>query len=226
MLWVAFAFGSAFFAGITAILAKIGIRDVDFTLATALRTVVILLFSWLMVFVVGSQGELRSISSETIAFLVLSGLSTGASWLCYFKALQLGNVNKVTPIDKSSTVLTIVREQREGLIMNVISTAAYRVMEHSAIYSATKAAVRAFSEGLRKEETNHGIRVCLIAPGPVKTELLSHVSDDDIRASLDRYVQQHGMRAETVAEAMIFQMRVEKEASVDELILSPSIKGL
>ena len=110
--------------------------------------------------------------------------------------------------------------------MNVISTAAYRVMEHSAIYSATKAAVRAFSEGLRKEETNHGIRVCLIAPGPVKTELLSHVSDDDIRASLDRYVQQHGMRAETVAEAMIFQMRVEKEASVDELILSPSIKGL
>lgn len=222
MLWVAFAFGSAFFAGITAILAKIGIRDVDFTLATALRTVVILLFSWLMVFVVGSQGELRSISSETIAFLVLSGLSTGASWLCYFKALQLGNVNKVTPIDKSSTVLTIVREQRAGLIMNVISTAAYRVMEHS----ATKAAVRAFSEGLRKEETNHGIRVCLIAPGPVKTELLSHVSDDDIRASLDRYVQQHGMRAETVAEAMIFQMRVEKEASVDELILSPSIKGL
>ena len=107
MLWVAFAFGSAFFAGITAILAKIGIRDVDSTLATALRTVVILLFSWLMVFVVGSQGELRSISSETIAFLVLSGLSTGASWLCYFKALQLGNVNKVTPIDKLSILVTI-----------------------------------------------------------------------------------------------------------------------
>ncbi|MDM8157662.1 EamA family transporter [Amedibacillus dolichus] len=108
MLWVAFAFGSAFFAGITAILAKIGIRDVDSTLATALRTVVILLFSWLLVFVVGSQGELRSISSETIAFLVLSGLSTGASWLCYFKALQLGNVNKVTPIDKLSILVTIV----------------------------------------------------------------------------------------------------------------------
>ena len=121
-----------------------------------------------------------------------------------------------------AAVLPIMREQRAGLIMNVISTAAYRVMEHS----ATKAAVRAFSEGLRKEETNHGIRVCLIDPGPVKTELLSHVSDDDIRASLDRYVQQHGMRAETVAEAMIFQMRVEKEASVDERILSPSIKGL
>ena len=129
MLWVTFAFGSAFFASITAILAKIGIRDVDSTLATALRTVVILLFSWLMVFVVGSQGELRSISSETIAFLVLSGLSTGASWLCYFKALQLGNVNKVTPIDKSSTVLTIVLSfLGESLSMaRVLGTAAITV---------------------------------------------------------------------------------------------------
>ena len=108
MLWVAFAFGSAFFAGITTILAKIGIRDVDSTLATALRTVVILLFSWLMVFVVGSQGELRSISSETIAFLVLSGLSTGASWLCYFKALQDGPASVVVPIDKLSILVTIV----------------------------------------------------------------------------------------------------------------------
>lgn len=108
MLWVAFAFGSAFFAGITAILAKIGIRDVDSTLATALRTVVILLFSWLMVFVVGSQGELRSISGETIAFLVLSGLSTGASWLCYFKALQDGPASVVVPIDKLSILVTIV----------------------------------------------------------------------------------------------------------------------
>lgn len=108
MLWIAFAFGSAFFAGITAILAKIGIRDVDSTLATALRTIVILLFSWMMVFVVGSQKELGSLSEETIAYLVLSGLCTGASWLCYFKALQRGDVNKVTPIDKSSTALTIV----------------------------------------------------------------------------------------------------------------------
>ena len=108
MFWILFALGSAFFAGITAILAKIGIAQVGSTLATALRTVVVLAFSWLMVFVVGSQGGIAQISGTTLLFLVLSGLSTGASWLCYFKALQLGDVNKVAPIDKSSTVLTIL----------------------------------------------------------------------------------------------------------------------
>lgn len=107
-MWLFFALGSAFFAGITAVLAKIGIENVNSTLATALRTVVVLAFSWLMVFVVGSQGDIAQISGTTLLFLVLSGLSTGASWLCYFKALQLGDVNKVAPIDKSSTVLTIL----------------------------------------------------------------------------------------------------------------------
>ena len=108
MLWLLYAFGSAFFAGITAVLAKIGIERVDSTLATAIRTIVILAFSWLMVFIVGSQAEINHISEHAISFLILSGLSTGASWLCYFKALQLGDVNKVAPIDKSSTVLTIL----------------------------------------------------------------------------------------------------------------------
>ena len=107
-MWLFFALGSAFFAGITAVLAKIGIEHANSTLATALRTVVVLAFSWLMVFVVGSQGGIAQISGTTLLFLVLSGLSTGASWLCYFKALQLGDVNKVAPIDKSSTVLTIL----------------------------------------------------------------------------------------------------------------------
>lgn len=107
-MWLFFALGSAFFAGITAVLAKIGIENVNSTLATALRTIVVLAFSWLMVFVVGSQGGIAQISGPTLLFLVLSGLSTGASWLCYFKALQLGDVNKVAPIDKSSTVLTIL----------------------------------------------------------------------------------------------------------------------
>jgi len=96
------------FAGLTAILAKIGIENVNSTLATALRTVVVLVFSWVMVFIVGSQSGIRDISGRTLLFLVLSGLATGASWLCYFRALQLGDVNKVTPIDKSSTVLTIL----------------------------------------------------------------------------------------------------------------------
>lgn len=108
MLWILFAFGSAFFAGITAVLAKIGIEHINSTLATAVRTVVVLAFSWLMVFVVGSQNTVGQITGNTLLFLILSGLSTGASWLCYFKALQLGDVNKVAPIDKSSTVLTIL----------------------------------------------------------------------------------------------------------------------
>ncbi len=107
-MWILFAFGSAFFAGITAVLAKIGMEEVNSTLATALRTVVVLLFSWLIVFMVGSHDEIGDISGRTLCFLVLSGLSTGASWLCYFRALQLGDVNKVAPIDKSSTVLTIL----------------------------------------------------------------------------------------------------------------------
>lgn len=107
-MWILFAFGSAFFAGITAILAKIGIKNVDSNLATAIRTIVILIFSWLMVFIVGSFNTIVNLSSTTIIFLILSGIATGMSWLCYFKALQLGNVNKVTPIDKSSTILTMI----------------------------------------------------------------------------------------------------------------------
>ncbi len=107
-MWVLFAFGSALFAGLTAILSKIGIRNTDSNVTTALRTIVVLLFSWLMVFIAGSQNTISEISSKTLLFLILSGIATGASWLCYFKALQLGDVNKVTPVDKSSTVLTMV----------------------------------------------------------------------------------------------------------------------
>ena len=99
---------SAFFAGITAILAKCGIRKTDSTVATAVRTIVVLLFSWLMVFVVGSQDQLGSIDPNTWLFLILSGLATGASWLCYFRALQLGDINKVVPVDKSSVILTML----------------------------------------------------------------------------------------------------------------------
>ena len=107
-MWILYAFGSALFAGATSILAKIGIEDVDSHVATALRTIVVLIFSWLMVFIVGSQSQLVDISIKSYIFLILSGMATGASWLCYFKALQLGDVNKVVPIDKSSTILTMV----------------------------------------------------------------------------------------------------------------------
>lgn len=95
-------------AGLTSVLAKCGIKKTDSTVATAIRTIVVLIFSWLMVFVVGSQETISAIGGRMLLFLVLSGLATGASWLCYFKALQLGDVNKVVPIDKSSTVLTIL----------------------------------------------------------------------------------------------------------------------
>ncbi|HOJ79808.1 MAG TPA: EamA family transporter [Clostridiales bacterium] len=107
-MWIVFAFGSAIFAGLTAILSKIGIRNTDSNVATAVRTIVVLVFSWLMVFIAGSHTTITDISGYTLLFLVLSGLATGASWLCYFKALQIGDVNKVTPIDKSSTILTMI----------------------------------------------------------------------------------------------------------------------
>lgn len=107
-MWVLYAFGSALFAGLTAVLAKCGIRKTDSTVATAIRTIVVLAFSWLMVFLVGSQDQISQISGKTLLFLVLSGLATGASWLCYFHALQIGDINKVVPVDKTSTVLTIL----------------------------------------------------------------------------------------------------------------------
>lgn len=107
-MWILFAFGSALFAGLTSILAKCGIRKTDSNVATAIRTIVVLLFSWLMVFVTGAQSELGNVTPKTWIFLILSGTATGASWLCYFKALQLGDINKVVPIDKSSIILTIL----------------------------------------------------------------------------------------------------------------------
>jgi transporter family protein len=107
-MWIIAAFGSALFAGLTAILAKSGIKNTDSNVATALRTIVVLIFSWIMVLVAGSQTGITAIDNKTLLFLVLSGISTGASWLFYFKALQMGDVNKVTPIDKSSILLTML----------------------------------------------------------------------------------------------------------------------
>lgn len=107
-MWLLYAVASAFFAGVTSILAKIGIRKTDSTVATALRTVVVLIFSWSIVFLTGSQSQIPALDKDTVLFLILSGLATGASWLCYFRALQIGEINKVVPIDKSSTVLTIL----------------------------------------------------------------------------------------------------------------------
>ena len=127
-MWLIMAILSAFFAGITSILAKCGIRKTDSDVATALRTVVVLLFSWIMVFVVQSAGTITEISFRSLLFLLLSGLATGASWICYFKALSMGDVNKVVPVDKSSTVLSVLMAiilfgETEHLALKLVSTA-------------------------------------------------------------------------------------------------------
>ena len=128
MKWIIAAIFSAVFAGLTSILAKCGIKKTDSDLATAIRTVVVLAFSWLMVFVVGSQGTITEIQPKALIFLILSGLATGASWICYFKALSMGDINKVVPIDKSSTILTVLLAiicfgETTNLIVKLIATA-------------------------------------------------------------------------------------------------------
>ena len=128
MLWIIAAILSAVFAGLTSILAKCGIKKTDSDLATALRTIVVLIFSWIMVFVVGSQGTIADIEIKSLIFLVLSGLATGASWICYFKALSIGDINKVVPIDKSSTILTVLLAiicfgETSNLVVKLIATA-------------------------------------------------------------------------------------------------------
>ena len=107
-MWLLYAVGSALFAGLTSILAKCGIRKTDSTVATAIRTIIVLIFAWVMVFVQGKQGQVKAVPKNELGFICLSGLATGASWLCYFYALQRGPIDKVVPIDKSSTVMTIL----------------------------------------------------------------------------------------------------------------------
>ena len=128
MLWILAAVFSAVFAGLTSILAKCGIKKTDSDLATALRTIVVLAFSWLMVFIVGSQATIANIPFSSLIFLILSGFATGASWICYFKALSMGDINKVVPIDKSSTILTVLLAilcfgETSNLVIKLIATA-------------------------------------------------------------------------------------------------------
>ena len=128
MTWIIAAVFSAIFAGLTSILAKCGIKKTDSDLATALRTIVVLVFSWLMVFVVGSQTTIAHIQPKALIFLILSGFATGASWICYFKALSMGDINKVVPIDKSSTILTVLLAiicfgETSNLVVKLIATA-------------------------------------------------------------------------------------------------------
>ena len=128
MLWLVMAVLSALFAGLTAVLAKCGIKKTDSDIATALRTIVVLLFSWIMVFIVGSANTITQIDSKSIVFLILSGIATGASWICYFKALSVGDINKVVPVDKSSTILSVLLaiilfSETNNLPLKLIATA-------------------------------------------------------------------------------------------------------
>ncbi|MDD3335108.1 MAG: EamA family transporter [Eubacteriales bacterium] len=150
-MWIAMALLSALFAGMTAILSKIGVRNTDSTVATAIRTTVVLVFSWLLVFIRGLQTQMSALSLHTYLFLFLSGLCTGASWLCYFHALKLGTVNQVTPVDKSSTVLTMLLaffflgeplSWMKALAMALIMAGTLLMIERKPVASGDKASKR------------------------------------------------------------------------------------
>lgn len=173
-MWILLAIGSALFAGAMSILAKIGIKNVDSTLATALRTIVVVIFAWLMVLTVGSFPTITSISTKSLVALVLSGLATGGSWLCYFKALQIGDVNKVVPVDKSSTVLTMILAffvlgepigLVKGIAIILIGTGTYMMIEKKASpakASPAKVAPTDAANATPTEETEKGSFAWLI----------------------------------------------------------------
>lgn len=181
MLWIIAALLSAVFAGLTSILAKCGIKKTDSDLATALRTVVVLFFSWVMVFVVGAQTTLTTIAPRSLIFLILSGLATGASWICYFKALAIGDINKVVPIDKSSTVLTVLLaivcfDETSNLAMKLIATAILFV------------GILMMVEKKRTEEKRTGrswvIYAVLSAVFAALTSILAKVGIEDVESNL------------------------------------------
>lgn len=180
-MWVLFAFGSALFAGLTSILAKCGIKKTDSDAATAIRTIVVLIFSWLMVAIVGSASTITSLSAKTWIFLILSGCATGASWLCYFRALQLGDVNKVVPIDKSSTVLTILLAfiflgegitWLKGIAIVLIAVGTFMMIEKKA------------SSGEKKEKKVWLLYAVLSAVFASLTSILGKIGIDGVESNL------------------------------------------
>lgn len=181
-MWIVYAIGSAFFAGITSILAKCGIQKTDSDVATAIRTIVVLLFSWLMVLITGTWSGITQISAKTFLFLVLSGLATGASWLCYFRALQIGDINKVVPVDKLSTVLTIVLAIiffHEGFYWEKMLCVIF--IGAGTLLMVTK------KQGTAEEKNSHGkwlIYAILSAVFASLTSILGKIGIDDIDSNL------------------------------------------
>ena len=177
MFWIIAAVLSAFFAGLTSILAKCGIKKTDSDLATALRTVVVLIFSWIMVFIVGSQSGIADINDKSLLFLILSGLATGASWICYFKALSMGDINKVVPIDKSSTILTVLLAiicfgETSNLAMKLIATAVLGI------------GIFLMAEKKKSEEKASGKAWMLYAVFAALTSILAKVGISNVESNL------------------------------------------
>ena len=181
MIWLLMAVLSAFFAGVTSILAKCGIKKTDSDLATAVRTIVVLFFAWIMVFVVGSHQDIAKISATSLVFLILSGLATGASWMCYFKALSIGDINKVVPIDKLSTPLTVLLAiicfgESSNLLVKMIGTAVISV--------GILLMVEKKQSENKKEERSWIIYATLSAVFAALTSILAGVGISDVESNL------------------------------------------
>ena len=193
-MWILLAFLSALFAGVTSILAKIGIQHSDSTVATAIRTVVVLILSWVIVFIVGSQTTIPQIDGRAWLFLVLSGLATGASWLCYFRDLQLGNINKVVPIDKSSTVLAMLLafiflgEQitwLKGLCMAAIAVGTYLMIEKKPASETVPASGDAAANTQKSKHSKGWLFYALLsAVFAALTSILGKIGIDGVESNL------------------------------------------
>lgn len=189
MTWLFMAALSALFAGLTSILAKCGIRKTDSDVATALRTIVVLLFSWIMVFVVGSLPTITSISTKSLIFLILSGFATGASWICYFKALSMGDVNKVVPIDKSSTILTVLLAiicfgETDNLPVKLSGTALLAVGIFLMIEKKKAAAKATVSDTVHEEKRSWMIYAVLAAVFAALTSILAKMGITGVESNL------------------------------------------
>lgn len=189
MTWLFMAALSALFAGLTSILAKCGIRKTDSDVATALRTIVVLLFSWIMVFVVGSLPTITSISTKSLIFLILSGFATGASWICYFKALAMGDVNKVVPIDKSSTILTVLLAiicfgETDNLPVKLSGTAFLAVGIFLMIEKKKAAAKATVSDTVHEEKRSWMIYAVLAAVFAALTSILAKMGITGVESNL------------------------------------------
>lgn len=181
MLWIVAAVFSAIFAGLTSILAKCGIKKTDSDLATALRTAVVLIFSWIMVFVVGSQGTITEIAPRSLIFLLLSGLATGASWICYFKALAMGDVNKVVPIDKSSTILTVLLAI---ICFSETSNLAFKLIATVILAVGIFLMVEKKESAHKKESRSWMLYAVLSAVFAALTSILAKVGVSDVESNL------------------------------------------